>query len=272
MYCVIQEIETRKFNQHGYHKELKVSATTMTISGETTTQYSFHYGEERFHRPIRKAYKISIHESKRVKGAVTKKQYAVTTVHYYELADDWFSLYDYADRKINGVAESLGVDPTSIYDLIEEKIKPLSERIQAEFSETEECKVHEEQEEITSNHALKKSMFAEKYSCDSSEYDYCFDVFGTLRNSEYLEKVKREAEYRKAYEERSRSYQKSYYSNYSQYMGSGLFGSGVKNENQDIFKKFYRTLSKTYHPDSNPDRDTSEEMKLLNQLKNEWGV
>ena len=39
-----------------------------------------------------------------------------------------------------------------------------------------------------------------------------------------------------------------------------------------MLKKFYRTLSKAYHPDRNPGKDTSEEMKLLNQLKNEWGV
>ena len=43
-------------------------------------------------------------------------------------------------------------------------------------------------------------------------------------------------------------------------------------DNKAMLKKFYRTLSKAYHPDSNPDKDTSEEMKLLNQLKSDWGV
>ena len=39
-----------------------------------------------------------------------------------------------------------------------------------------------------------------------------------------------------------------------------------------MLKNFYRMLSKAYHPDSNPDKDTSEEMKMLNSLKDEWGI
>lgn len=35
-------------------------------------------------------------------------------------------------------------------------------------------------------------------------------------------------------------------------------------------KQFYRELSKKFHPDANPDTDTSQQMQLLNQLKNEW--
>ena len=39
-----------------------------------------------------------------------------------------------------------------------------------------------------------------------------------------------------------------------------------------MLKKFYRSLSKTYHPDLNPNEDTTEAMKLLNKLKEQWGV
>ena len=39
-----------------------------------------------------------------------------------------------------------------------------------------------------------------------------------------------------------------------------------------ILKKFYRSLSKTYHPDLNPGLDTTAEMQLLNKLKEAWGV
>ena len=49
-------------------------------------------------------------------------------------------------------------------------------------------------------------------------------------------------------------------------------GSQVGEDNKAIFKQFYRTLSKIYHPDSNQGKDTSEEMKVLNQLKSDWGV
>ncbi len=66
-----------------------------------------------------------------------------------------------------------------------------------------------------------------------------------------------------------------FFNNYSGNNGSsygGNFSNNHTEDNKAMLKKFYRTLSKAYHPDSNPGKDTSEEMKLLNQLKNEWGV
>lgn len=74
---------------------------------------------------------------------------------------------------------------------------------------------------------------------DSDEYDRCYDVFGKLRNPEYLDKIKREYKQRKEYE---------------------------------TLKQFYRTLSKKFHPDADPDTDTSKQMQLLNKLKGEWGL
>lgn len=74
---------------------------------------------------------------------------------------------------------------------------------------------------------------------DSDEYDRCYDVFGKLRNPEYLDKIKREYKQRKEYE---------------------------------TLKQFYRTLSKKFHPDANPDTDTSKQMQLLNKLKGKWGL
>ena len=48
--------------------------------------------------------------------------------------------------------------------------------------------------------------------------------------------------------------------------------SNYNEADKAMLKKFYRTLSKAFHPDSNPDKDTSEEMKMLNRLKSDWGV
>lgn len=39
-----------------------------------------------------------------------------------------------------------------------------------------------------------------------------------------------------------------------------------------ILKQFYRTLSKAYHPDLNPEKDTTAQMQFLNKLKEAWGV
>ena len=52
----------------------------------------------------------------------------------------------------------------------------------------------------------------------------------------------------------------------------GTAASNYSEADKAMLKKFYRTLLKAFHPDSNPDKDTSEEMKMLNRLKSDWGV
>lgn len=39
-----------------------------------------------------------------------------------------------------------------------------------------------------------------------------------------------------------------------------------------MLKSFYVMLSHKFHPDNNPDKDTTKEMQLLNKLKADWGV
>lgn len=119
----------------------------------------------------------------------------------------------------------------------------------------------------------------EKYGVSLSEYNRCYDVFGKLRNPEYLKKIKADCKARKEYERRSRKesrgYYEKFYGNYGGYSGGSYCGTATSNYNEAdkaMLKKFYRTLSKTFHPDSNPDKDTSEEMKMLNRLKSDWGV
>ena len=106
-----------------------------------------------------------------------------------------------------------------------------------------------------------------------------YDVFGKLRTPEYLKKIKADFKAKKEYErrsrEQSRSYYEKFYGNYGEYNSSGYCGTAASNYNEAdkaMLKKFYRTLSKAFHPDSNPDKDTSEEMKMLNRLKSDWGV
>lgn len=278
MFCVIQEIETKKPNKNGYAKELISDYMRISFNGKDEGHYYFYYGEERFERPIKKSYRISIHHSYRENGKAKKKQFVLCTANYYEFATGTFSLYDWCDSRIQRVAIELSADVDEIYDMVQTKISTLESEIQEEFSETEEYKVHEEHEKITTIHALHKTEFTRKYGVDGDEYDKCYDVFGELRNPEYLEKIKREYKQRKEYEEKSRSYQEDFYSNYSKYFGG--CGSSYHNsvsdnhtdEDKETLKQFYRVLSKKFHPDANPDIDTSKEMQLLNRLKSEWGV
>ena len=56
-----------------------------------------------------------------------------------------------------------------------------------------------------------------------------------------------------------------FYGNYGGYSGGSYCGTAASNCNETdkaLLKKFYRTLSKAFHPDSNPDKDTSEEILL----------
>ena len=106
-----------------------------------------------------------------------------------------------------------------------------------------------------------------------------YDVFGKLRIPEYLKKIKADFKAKKEYERRGREQYRSYYenfrSNYGGYSGGSYCGTAASNYNEAdkaMLKKFYRTLSKAFHPDSNQGVDATEEMKMLNRLKSDWGV
>ncbi|SEV81670.1 hypothetical protein [[Clostridium] fimetarium] len=273
MYCVIQEIETKKPNKYGYFKELISEIHNSSLNGTDLSYYTHHYGYERFERLIKKAYKISIHRSYREDGKVKKKQYPLGTANYYELADGWFSLYDCCDRKVNIIMKELGVTSDEVYELVDVKLDPLSETVQREFQQTEEYKTHQEYENITTEYAVTKTQFNNKYGFDgvSTEYDKCYDVFGNLMNEAYLDKIKADYVVRQEYEKRSSSYQEEYYSNYSNSYSSGI-ASKPSSLDKETLKQFYRVLSKKFHPDVNPEVDTSKQMQLLNQLKQEWNI
>ena len=105
---------------------------------------------------------------------------------------------------------------------------------------------------LYTNTNVDKKEFEKKYGKDS--YDKCYDVFGELRQPELLELIKRQYE---AYKQREYSYYKNSSGNYNE-------------EDKDKYKKIYKTLAKAYHPDIV--KDDGEMMKLVNQLKDEWGI
>ena len=124
-------------------------------------------------------------------------------------------------------------------------------------------------------YATRKIEFNAKYDLSGNEYDKCYDVFGTLQNPEYLKQIEANYEAKQRYEQESRRYYKENHSNYSYDSNSSYGGSVSSNYNEEektILKQFYRELSKKFHPDANPDTDTSQQMQLLNRLKQEWGL
>ena len=269
MYCVIQEIPIKKPDKGGYYKELVVEWMSITINGEDAGRYCYNC-VGKFERPVKKAYKISIHQSYRENGMVKKKQYSICTVRYYDLAENMFSLYDWGGSRIEAVADALGCDEESLYDLIEAKLEPLQKAIKAEWSQTEEYKTHQKHKQILALHQKKKKEFSERYHVSDQEYDKCYDVFGELRNPEYLEKIKREYKQRQEYEEKSRSYQEKFYSNYANFNCNTA--SKPDEEKKRAYKEIFRAAAKALHPDANPNKDTSAAMQVLNELKSQWGI
>lgn len=176
-------------------------------------------------------------------------------------------------------ADALGLEESELADLIYTKWQAIVDRIWEEYKQTEEYAARQENCRIIREYNERINEFTEKYGVTRSEYNRCYDVFGKLRNPEYLKKIKADFKAKKEYErrsrEQSRSYYEKFYGNYGGYNSGSYCGTAASNYNEAdkaMLKKFYRVLSKTFHPDSNPDRDTSEEMKMLNRLKSEWGV
>lgn len=277
MFCVIQEVKTHKLST-GEPKRIEAYRNSWKLSDEEYYSYGWRYSEERFERPLKPSYRISIHQSYRENGKIKKKQTVICTMQYYSIIDWGSWIGDYVIGGLSAKAEILGVSEDELYDMIYEKFQPIVDKIQAEYEKTEEYKIKKENKKIINEYHTRKSEFAKKYEVDQNKYDKCYDVFGELKNADCLEKIKREYKQRKEYEEKSRSYQENFYSNYSKYFnggGSSYYNSISNNhtdEDKETLKQFYRILSKKFHPDANPDIDTSKEMQLLNKLKAEWGV
>lgn len=81
MFCVIQQVEIKKVNR-GEAKRIEVYESSFSINGENCTYYKYRYSDERFERPVKKAFKISIHESYREQRKVKKRQTVICTVGY----------------------------------------------------------------------------------------------------------------------------------------------------------------------------------------------
>ena len=232
------------------------------------------YSDEKFERPITTAYKISVHDKsyRDDKGKVRKRQFYLTTIKYYDLVEyGWSDCLIHA--KVDDIAGEMGIEPEILWKEIEEKLDALSEKVNSEFEQTEEYKVKTKHDSIIRKYKIDRHKFVEEYEVREQEYDRCYDVFGTLRNPVYLDKIKSEYKTRKAYEDRSRSYQQNYYSNYESYSGgfSGgtTLGGNYSDKEKGYLKKFYRLLASKYHPDVTGETET---MQFINKLKEEWNV
>ncbi len=172
--------------------------------------------------------------------------------------------------------DMFGVEYEVLYKLVEDKMQPIIDKIKREFRRSEEYKARREREKLEKAHQKAKKQFGEQYGVDPDEYDYCYNIFGELMDKEYLDQIVRQYEQQqKAYEDRQRRYQEYSRGTYSGGSSGGYsvpIRSTYREDERAILKQFYRSLSKTYHPDLNPGKDTTAQMQLLNRLKEAWGV
>lgn len=269
MYCVIQEIELKKENQYGGYKELKAYESRFTMYNEEHVKYSYDYTGGRFKRPMKKAYKISIHHSYREKGKVKKKQWVICTMEYYDIAQGTTYIGDYfISSKWEEKLKSIGVSEDELYDLVYKKLDPLIEHIQNEFHKTEEYKTHQEHEAIINKYLKDKGAFESVYG--DNTYDYCYDVFGQVRNEKKLQEIKEQYKQQREYR---RSYYENYKSNYNDYFKGSYHENKVSTyteEEKSYLKKIYKAAAMKLHPDTA--KDNGEGMKFLNNLKEKWGI
>lgn len=280
MFIVIQEIQLKKPQKSGNYKEYEVTTSTYYPKGEKSMAlYSYwpKYDAGYFERPHREAYKISVRESYRDHGKVKQKQCVLGTLSYYDIATDW-GLYDCIETGLNRAAKMFS-NTDNLYDLAEAKLEPIKKRIKREYHKTEEYKTVRERDKVQKRYQKAKAAFAKKYSVDENQYDFCYDVFGHVMNQEYLDEIIKKAEaYSSYYDYSSSNYGysnscgggSSYQQDYSSCFKTN--SSNYTNEEKGYLKQFYRKLAAAFHPDVNPGKDTTEEMKLINKLKDEWGL
>ena len=267
MFCVMQQTARKKPSPYGAYKELRAYQNQWRLDESKPFTWAWEYTGGRFERPHMEAYKITIHQSYREGGVVKKRQYSICTMSYYDVVE--WSLYDCADRRIQATAGKLGIEPAELYDLIESKLTPLRERLEAEFHQSPEYIAKQEHERVMSDYMEAQNKFCSRYDVDKDEFARCYDIFLTLRNKEYLEQLEAQHKARK------RRYRESWGSTYGHYSGGSYSIPPVSTYSEDeaaILKQFYRALAKQFHPDVNHDRDTTRELQLLNRLKEQWGV
>lgn len=273
MQCVIKEIPVEEQNYNGEPKEILVESFGWYDNGEEGRTYTYKMSSDRYDRPIKKAYKICIEDQSfqndQNKGKrETPTEILVATMNYYDFID--FNISDcIGDSKIQMVATKLGVNSEELWSIMFGQLESIKNKVRTEFEQTEEFKAIKEHKEIIQKYKESKQEFGRMYGIDIKNYDRCYDVFGHLKDQEYLNKVISNSEARKDYDYDSKNFRKKTY----RYFQDKIYNQGIYNEeDRAVLEKFYKVLAKKFHPDANPDVDTSEEMKLINKLKKDWGI
>lgn len=285
MYIAIQKLERKRKPPPKVYREYKV------IFWGDKYRYEPDDSSGKYERPRRDKYKFTLQMSYREGGQVKKKQAVLFTVNFYDLIYEHFSIYEICGDKIDSVALEFDITPEMLYEMLDSKFDSLRKTLMEEYQQTEEYQAQEKRRLIMEANEEASQKFSKTYHVNPEEYNRCFDVFGNLMDKARFQQIKNRAEYYEQAYSSYHSYFKGWNSQYSGYQeagggndgnmgGHGNTGSRYFEPNHGSYsteecvmlKKFYKVLAMKFHPDTNPDTDTTREMQLLNKLKEEWNI
>lgn len=265
MHCFIEEYEQKEVQYLGAPKEIIVKEFAWENHGEKGTTYTYEMSKERFERKNPLMYRIVLETEE-------KQRIPVATMSYYDFVD--YSIEDcIGERKLEMISKEVNCGVDEIWEVLKEQLLPIKEKIKKEYECTPEYVTVKQNQEIISRYHENKTKFCREWGVDGGKYDRCYDVFGNLRDADYLAKLQEIVREREKFSENSRKKHKQAWRNYSN--NSSFFQGNSQNyseEERELLSKFYKVLAKKYHPDANLDVDTAREMQLLNRIKKQWGV
>ena len=270
LYIEVRKIQNKGIVYGGY-KSVE-SIITTDYNGDTI--YSYKLSDERFERP-NVTYKFIAKYSYRFNGQVKSKAAYIMSFTWSDFVDGYSDTY-MSDKRKKVLQEKLNVDNSAFEELItmfENEVDKVYEQVNEEFFKTKEYKVSSKVNQRIKEYNERVKLFEEKYG----EGTYCKvkDFYGNTKNIELMARLESEYIARHRYEEESRKQQQKKWDDFYRQFNSGssqLFRctGAYTDEERVLLKKFYRTLSQKYHPDSL--EGSNEAMQLINKLKQEWDL
>lgn len=270
MYIEIRKVRN-KGTVYGGHKSVEPIITT-DWRGETV--YSYKLSDECFERP-NITYKFIAKRSYRSDGKVKSRSAYIASYTWSDFVDGYADGY-IREERLKEIQNKLSVSNhefNGLLTLFDNELDEINKQIHEEFLKTMEYNISSKVNQQIDEYRERVKSFEEKYGKDT----YCRvkDFYGSTMNIELMEKLEGEYTARCRYEEESRKRRQEQWDNfYKQFNngGSQLFECKIAYTDSEkvLLKKFYKTLSQKFHPDSQG--GSNDAMQLVNKLKQQWGV
>jgi len=226
-------------------------------------RYCYTYSQDKFERPTTQfAYEIWLFYTHKGRPVQLK----VACIHHYDIAEglDWKQFIKTEEWE-RAVKDNKG-DPVKLEALIESKLTPIKRDIQQLWNDSAEGKAQKKIKETLARYHQNKKNFETIWGIGT--YDFIYDVFGNLKNEEFLTWLQTfNSSSKKSKDSAAFHYKKA---QKKKQKAQNPPSSRTYTESEKVWlKKFYRTLAREYHPDSGGE---TEAMILINKIKDDWDI